>query len=68
MTSSAAFPTARIAQEENIKTVTEPKSPPIKISGTVMSIGPNFYPVNMSTSSKNALKSKKQAKEAEPTE
>ena len=68
ITSSAAFPTATIAQALKIKTVTEPSKPPMKISGTVISIAPNLDPVNISTSSMKALKSKKQAKEALPTE
>lgn len=68
MTSSAAFPTATIAHELKINTVTDPNNPPIKISGTVMSIAPIFVPVNMSTSSIKALKRRKQAREALPTE
>ena len=42
ITSSAALPTASIAQDENIKTVTDPNSPPMNISGTVISMGPSF--------------------------
>jgi len=51
-----------------MNTVTEPKSPPINISGTVISIGPIFDPVNISTSSMKALNKRKQASEADPTE
>lgn len=38
MTSSAATPTAFIAQALKTKTVMEPNRPPMKISGTAMSI------------------------------
>jgi len=52
ITSSAALPTALIAQELKTKTVIDPKSPPINISGTAISIVLNSYPVIISTSSK----------------
>jgi len=38
MTSSAAFPTAAMAQEEKTNTVIDPKRPPTKISGTAISM------------------------------
>jgi len=38
MTSSAAFPTALIDQDVKINTVIDPRSPPMKISGTAISI------------------------------
>jgi hypothetical protein len=68
ITSSAALPTATIAQELKMNTVTEPSIPPMKISGTVISIAPRTYPVNIYTSSIKALNNKKQAREADPTE
>ena len=40
----------------------------MKISGTVISIAPILVPVNISTSSINALNKRKQARDAEPTE
>jgi hypothetical protein len=52
MTSSAAFPTALIAHELNKNTVIDPRSPPMNISGTAMSIDLKVYPVIISTSSK----------------
>jgi len=42
MTSSAATPTAAIAQALKTKTVMLPSKPPMKISGTAMSITLNF--------------------------
>lgn len=68
ITSSAAFPTAIMAQELKMKTVKDPSIPPMNTSGTVMSIALRGLPVNIETSSKNALKRRKQAKLAEPTE
>lgn len=68
ITSKAAFPTALIAQEENTKTTIEPKSPPIKTSGIVMSTDLILVRESMLTSSMNALNRRKQAKLAEATE
>jgi hypothetical protein len=52
ITSSAATPTADIAQALNTNTVIEPSSPPTKISGTAISMDLNLYPVSISTSSR----------------
>ena len=68
ITSSAAIPTAAIAQALKTKTVMLPSRPPIKISGTAISIVLNSTPVNISTSLRYAENIRKQAKEADPTE
>ena len=68
ITSSAAFPTATIAQALNMNTVNEPNIPPTNTSGIVISIDFSGFPVNRDTSSKKALNNKKQAKLADPTE
>lgn len=68
MTSSAAIPTAAIAQALKTKTVIDPNNPPTNISGTAISIVLNLYPVSISTSSRYAENSKKQANDALPTE
>jgi hypothetical protein len=52
ITSSAAIPTAAIAHELKTKTVIDPSKPPMKISGTAISIVLNLYPVSISTSSR----------------
>ena len=51
-----------------MNTVTDPNSPPIKTSGTVISMTLSGLPVNIETSSRKALKRRKQAKLADPTE
>ena len=68
MTSSAAIPTAAIAHELKTNTVIEPIRPPMKISGTAISIVLNLFPVSISTSSRYAEKRRKHASEALPTE
>ena len=42
ITSSAAIPTAAIAHELNTNTVIDPSKPPMKISGTAISIDLNL--------------------------
>ncbi len=62
------FPTADIAHELNKKTLILPNNPPKKTSGIVISIDANLIGLIKLTSSINALKSKKHANEAVPTE
>ena len=68
ITSWAVFPTAAIAHELNKKTHILPNSPPRNTSGIVISILTNLTGLMKFTSSIKALKSKKQANDAVPTE
>ena len=68
MTSWAAFPKADKAQELKRKTHMLPKRPPRKTSGIVISMLVNLDSLMKLTSSMKALKRRKQAREAVPTE
>lgn len=68
ITSCAALPTAKIAQDENKNTTIDPNSPPMKIGGFDISMTMGNAGFAVFTSSKYAENIRKQASDALPTE
>ena len=64
----AVLPTAAMARPVIMKIIIMPRRPPIRTSGVARSMERNGRRAYSENSSKNAPKSRKQAKDAEPME